>query len=695
MKKIIAILALLLPALTLPASDDQMEALRAEVRSRDWSEVIAIIQSGQIKVTAGEKPIWDFLLGYALEESERFGESVQPLARSAAVNSPVRDYALFYLGLAYNHLNERERGESSLKKIQGATYIYIPAHLALTRMYLNSDRLDQADSELALLQGKRLSDRLVPEKMLLEARLDRAQGRNDQADQKFRTLLVEYPAFKPGPRAEESPELKPAETLERCKKLNAQGYVKQAAKELTEMFANLPESDRRLVSQAMGVLAEARFKSKDYKGVTALERSAEQNAKSNAQFWFYLAWSYQRLQDDAMAAKLYAKCVNEFGDSDYAGQSLYHLARMEQEKRRISSALQYYDFLLKSFPENEFAEDAGFQLGLLAYSEGNYAKAVQAFNTTLQFASEPERFKYWLARSLENSGDPVRAAQLKQEILKFYPATVYAFLIDPCPKPNSVPMNTMHVPPAAVTNNFKTGLVLAWLGIYGLAEAELTWEIKNQPTFDKDLVYLLEQLEKFEAYPLAFKYFRDFIQPKLKPGEAGPYYEYLYPLAFSDHVMASAKKYGLEPAFVYSLIKQESAFNPSVSSYMGAMGLCQVMPPLAKKQAKKLGYGNISHEACFAPETNIELGFSHLEELFSRYQGAAPFPWQMILVECAYNAGMGRADKWFANASEKGIAPDLFIEQIPFLETRGYVKKIFSYLRIYRLRIPNNQPSCP
>jgi len=693
MKKIIFLLCLF-PVICL-AAEPQMDQVRDLVRKRNWPAVISQIQNGGIEISEGEKPIWDFLYGYALEESGRFQESMEPLSKAAAANSVISDYAWFYLGMNSIKLGDADQAEASLKKIQSRSYIYTPARLALAKIYLESGKPDQAGAELGMIKDKKLRERLAPEKLLLEARLDRALAKTDSADQKFRQFLINYPLYKPGPRPEETPLLSAEENLQRCRKLLSLGAVKQAGKELEALLSETGQCDRKTLSQAMGALAEARFRARDYKGVIALEPSAEQYAKSNAQFWFYMAWSYQRLGKDELSVKYYLKCVDEFDSSEYSAHALYNLARMEQEKQRVKSAQQYYELLLNSYPESEFSKEAGFQLGLFAYEEKDFGKAIQAFNSGLQFGTEVDRFKYWLAKSYQGYGYPEKAGQLRQEILRLSPGSVYSFMLDPCPTPKTLNISRYQVSPASVTSNFKAGLLLAWLGLNGLAEAELSWQIDNQPTYKRDLVYLMEQLEEFQAYPLAFIYFRDALVPRLKPGEITSFYEYIYPLAFSDLILPVAKKYGIEPAFAYALIKQESAFNPGVSSPVGAMGLTQVMPPLARKQAKALGYGKLDHDDYFDPEINLELGFSHLAELLQRYEGAGAYPWQMILIGCAYNAGMGRADKWFLSASQKGTDPDIFIERIPFSETRDYVKKVFAGLRIYRARIENNPARCP
>lgn len=145
----------------------------------------------------------------------------------------------------------------------------------------------------------------------------------------------------------------------------------------------------------------------------------------------------------------------------------------------------------------------------------------------------------------------------------------------------------------------------------------------------------------------------------------------LYPKAFSDCVAKYATRYKVPEYFVYSLIRCESFFRPAVSSHAGAFGLTQLMPATAKGIAQ---YFKLDNYDLSDPDTNIKFGVFYLAQMFKN-RGTWSKAFQ------AYNGGGGNVRKWerlFPNLSE-----DLFVENVPFPETRNYAKKILSAACVY------------
>lgn len=153
-----------------------------------------------------------------------------------------------------------------------------------------------------------------------------------------------------------------------------------------------------------------------------------------------------------------------------------------------------------------------------------------------------------------------------------------------------------------------------------------------------------------------------------------------FPMAFQHDVVAAALRNGLEPSVLWSVIRQESLFNPIAISHAGARGLMQLMPQTARQVAKhhpKLGKQPNLND----PATNITLGSWYLGSTRDRFNGKIP------LAVAAYNAGPGRVAQWAKQT--KFTQPDLWIEAIPFNETRNYVQRIMAYSIIYDWRQGN------
>lgn len=143
-----------------------------------------------------------------------------------------------------------------------------------------------------------------------------------------------------------------------------------------------------------------------------------------------------------------------------------------------------------------------------------------------------------------------------------------------------------------------------------------------------------------------------------------------------------AKENNLDEAWVYGLIRQESRFINVAKSGVGAAGLMQIMPATGRWIAQRLGIKGFNTRSLNEPETNIKFGTYYLRHVQDSLDG------QPVLATAAYNAGPRRAQRW---RDSKAMEAAVYIETIPFSETRGYVKKVMSNAMYYALRF--GQPS--
>jgi soluble lytic murein transglycosylase len=149
--------------------------------------------------------------------------------------------------------------------------------------------------------------------------------------------------------------------------------------------------------------------------------------------------------------------------------------------------------------------------------------------------------------------------------------------------------------------------------------------------------------------------------------------EQRFPMPFRDELVAQAKSIGLDPAYVYGLIRQESRFVIDARSSVGASGLMQVMPATARWTAKKIGLpfadAQIADRA-----TNLKIGTAYLKLVLDDFDGS------QAMAAAAYNAGPSRPRRWREGAT---LEPAIWAENIPFSETRDYVKKVLSNATVY------------
>jgi soluble lytic murein transglycosylase-like protein len=157
-------------------------------------------------------------------------------------------------------------------------------------------------------------------------------------------------------------------------------------------------------------------------------------------------------------------------------------------------------------------------------------------------------------------------------------------------------------------------------------------------------------------------------------------WKYAYPLPYWDLIERFSAEWGLDPFLALALIRHESRYNANAVSPARAVGLMQILPTTAGSVARRLlNEPRPSARALKQPERNIRLGTRLVQELMSLFSN------NEALVLAAYNAGSGRTRGWLRRANEQGISDvDVFVEEIPFRQTHGYVKAVLATYGVYR-----------
>jgi soluble lytic murein transglycosylase len=160
-----------------------------------------------------------------------------------------------------------------------------------------------------------------------------------------------------------------------------------------------------------------------------------------------------------------------------------------------------------------------------------------------------------------------------------------------------------------------------------------------------------------------------------------------FPMPFKNAVLARTARIGMDPAYVYGLIRQESRFIMDAKSGVGASGLMQVMPATAKWTAKKIGLSDFQPHQITERDTNIAIGTGYLKLLLDSFGGSLP------MAAAAYNAGPGRPRVWRGAVGAPQLEAAIWAENVPFNETRDYVKKVLSNTTNYAALITGQPQS--
>jgi len=281
-------------------------------------------------------------------------------------------------------------------------------------------------------------------------------------------------------------------------------------------------------------------------------------------------------------------------------------------------------------------------------------------------------WRYWKARALKGLNAVYQAnqlfAQLSREI-HYYGLLAYEELpVRLETRPDEYRPTPDQVRAVEANAGIARALLLRKLNLNADAVAEWEWALRGMS--DTELLAAAELARRDEWYDRA-------IMTAEKTSELHSFdLRYLTP--YRDLAEAQASRNGLDPAWVYGLMRQESRFVDYARSGAGAQGLMQIMPATAKWIANQMRLDKRAHARVNDPETNIRFGTFYLKSLLDKLDGSP------VLATAGYNAGPGRARRWQANTTLEGA---IYTETIPFTETREYVKKVLANAMYYSRRL--------
>lgn len=147
-----------------------------------------------------------------------------------------------------------------------------------------------------------------------------------------------------------------------------------------------------------------------------------------------------------------------------------------------------------------------------------------------------------------------------------------------------------------------------------------------------------------------------------------------FPVLYDTEILQAGKITGLDPSWLFGIARQESAFNPQARSHVGAMGLMQLMPNTGKLIAKLINRPLKKTSELLYPERNIQLGSAYLKRMYNKNQH------NPVLATASYNAGPHRVKAWLP---KQALPADIWIENIPFNETRKYTSNVLAYAAVF------------
>ena len=368
--------------------------------------------------------------------------------------------------------------------------------------------------------------------------------------------------------------------------------------------------------------------------------------------------------DLSLALRLWDAKKADFQLDNLAVQTLERSLALSLARSRQATA--YYR--LKQLPVVD-AEINEWKLRS-ALLEQNWQHVSEALaGLSIQERQEP-KWQYWQARSQDKAGNTVQAQETYSKLAE--DRSFYGFLAaDMVSKPyqfSDRPVSLAENELENLANTADFRVVSEFKFLNRDLEAERQWW------------YAVKKLTKEQvmiAAKLAQRWHWD--QVAIATLVKADYWDDLglrFPVYYSAQVHTNAELQGLDPALVLGLIRQESIFNKDAESIVGARGLMQVMPKTGMQIARDMRETWQSDNSLFNPDVNVRYGTFYYKQLLRQFHG------HFALSIAAYNAGSGRVAKWLP--SFESMPADIWIETIPFKETRKYVTSVLSYAIIYQ-----------
>lgn len=582
--------------------------------------------------------------------------------------------------------------------------------------------LELEDGEAALEEVERLEPLAPhaisePEILFLRARAYEAMGRRDRAHETLDALYFHHPASSWNAsasrlswRAARAESLRRAEVplqdrLARADAFYRNRWFTSALREYETILAQFPHrGDPDLMRLRAGVSALERRKA-----ATALEHLRHVGSTRRDLFveaLYHRGLAERRLRrTDAFLASM-QRAANMDATGEWRSKAQLAIGDWFRE-RDAARARDAYRQAADAAPHTASASEGLWRLGWSLYHDYDFEAARETFLRLAASGHHPhERAAgvYWAAKAEAGRGRPGAEADLLRRVAREFPNDYYGMrALESLGLPveqRPVSMEPEVGPdhwieelrelerrgPASPRLRAKLLLVrdLAALADWEGVELEIA-ELEEEWGETPELAGL--RLDVYGArgdHLAALRTFRriypDF-RSRLDIPEA--HWRAVYPRRFLELIRRNARHNGLDPDFVLAVVHQESVFDPRATSHVGARGLMQIMPATGRDLSRRIGESGYRTARLYDVDTNVRFGTFYLADLLDRFDGRPE------LALAGYNAGSGRVDRW--TMDRRTADPDVFVESIPFDETRNYVQRVLESEIVYRALMSDEQ----
>jgi soluble lytic murein transglycosylase len=656
-------------------------------------------------LTAGQERMWAQAI--AAYQSGEVAPLLSQLHTPDALASPIADYVRWLLADAFAR---RDDWTASREFASSIAVHHRDSRLApralLVAAWASSRAGDEARAQEAVV--KLLADYQdadeVPEALYLLGMTAEGRGQLEAAAAAYRELIVSAPATGYASGATDRlaalaragiriVPLSVKQRLDRAERLLRSGVLQAAADEADRLAAET--QDVAIAVRALKIVAAASQRLGRYDAAARTIELAVARAPLEQRPGLQLeqARLLSRGANKDGALKILTAVVVTGTDIE-AAEAMYLQARLFEDRRRDALAEETFRALARRFPAREVAGAALWRLGWLAYLRGDAGAAASTWTQLTEVAGgRAHRLAalYWTGRAKDQLGAHEAAQGAYRRVLAEAPRSYYGLLAErrtagPREVVRDHPEPAVRLPAdprdaVAGDPGFERVDLLRRLGLVDLALLELGDVVQRAGGDPVRLYGLSRAYVDGERYHLALRVMRrNFVGLAASghPSIPRAFWELLYPWPWRTELTEAAERGGLDPCLVAAVVREESSYYPRAVSRAGARGLMQLMPGTAQPMVAGRGWSFRGGDLLDEPAANIELGTSFLAQLLREFTDAR-------VALAAYNAGPRRARQWWQTRRNDDV--ETWVEEIPFDETRHYVKRVMvswdEYRRIY------------
>lgn len=667
-----------------PSTGPVPDSVAAAVREGRDAEALAALDA--LDADARDAGPARYLRGRLLERLGRFADAAAALDRPEDLPERVARDAALRRGRALLHAGDPAAAETVLSAITPSTST-LRALIAEAALARGDAARARPLLERVVADAGRDVDTFAARMELAEAQL--GAGDRDAAVRTLRLLVVVRPEHPDAAEAmatllalDPSVTLSIDEHLDRAERLTTAHMAPAAVTELEGL-----EPPAALLARFFHVRGMALFEARRYADAhTVLETAAgvvgSTTATSDA---FHAARALLRAGEGPAGRTALRAFVRAHGDDPLAVEAEYVAAQSELSAggAHASRAMQRFVEGPRGRRASDFVREARFTLGLVALDAEDFADAARRFEDYGRGATramDHRRAEYWRARALEAGGRADSAYAAYESIVSAEPLGWYAILsrgrLVRAGRTDPPPLTGAALPdePAPIFALPTDAAFYASLGLDRDAADALVHAAADPHRSDgtRALSTAYLSLGDFhDAYRITAA---SGLLDHPPTGAAAWAWDAAYPRAFEPAVTEAARITRIGAPLIWSVMRQESAFEPEVVSYADAIGLMQLMPATASAVASRTGTP-YARNVLYDATTNVRLGAAYLAELHRRYG--------VPLCFAAYNAGEHRVEEWNARG-ERDL--DRWVEDIPFAQTRNYTRRVSASLAHYLYR---------